>query len=247
VTRVDPLTGRRRPSAWGWLVAISACLVVGVAVLLGVWWLASGRERIATYSVRGALNGVSLDLGGASADIVGGGDGRGVDVRRTDSYTFGRRPAADRDVVRGVLRLRSRCPRSVLASCSSRYRITVPDNIPVNVRSSTGDVRFDEFRGPAQIDTGAGNIDVGGYCGFALLARARAGHVRATASCAPDRLELRSGSGDVRATVPPGRYQVDADSGAGTRSVRGLTEVDDAPFQIQAISSTGDVAVESRR
>ena len=117
----------------------------------------------------------------------------------------------------------------------------------VTVRTSTGDVRFRAFRGPAQIDTGSGDIQVGGYCGFALLARARAGSVRASASCAPDRLELRSGSGDVSAVVPPGRYQVDADTSAGRRRVSGVTEVSDAPFQIQAISSTGDVAVESRR
>jgi hypothetical protein len=51
----------------------------------------------------------------------------------------------------------------------------------------------------------------------------------------------------VSAVVPPGRYQIDADTGAGRRRVRGVTEVSDAPFQIQAISSTGDVAVESRR
>ncbi len=241
------MTGRRRPSTWGWLVAGSASLIVGAAIVLGVWWLASGERVVSTYSVRGALNGITLDLQGASADIVGGGDGRGVDVSHTESYTFGRRPAAGRDVVRGVLKLRSRCPRSVLATCHASYRVRVPDNLPVTVRTTTGDVRFTAFRGPAQIDTGGGNINVGGYCGFALLARARAGDVRASASCAPDRLELRSGSGDVRATVPPGRYQVDADTSGGSRRVAGITQVSDAPFQIQAISSTGDVAVESRR
>ncbi len=241
------MTGRRRPSTWGWLVAGSASAIAIAAIVLGVWWLASGERVVTSYSVRGALNGVTLDVQGASADIVGGGDGRGVEVRRTDFSTFGRRPAATRDVVRGVLRLRSRCPDSVLASCKARYRITVPDNLPITVRTSTGDVRFAAFRGPAQIDTGSGDIRVGGYCGFALLARARAGDVRATASCAPDRLELRSGSGNVSAVVPPGRYQIDADTGAGRRRVRGVTEVSDAPFQIQAISSTGDVAVESRR
>jgi hypothetical protein len=45
--------------------------------------------------------------------------------------------------------------------------------------------------------------------------------------------------------VPPGRYQVDAVSDDGDRSVRGVTEAEDAPFQIQALSSAGDVAVEA--
>lgn len=244
---MDIDSGRRVPSTWRWLVAISAGIVLGAAAVLGVWWLASDQRRIATYSVRGAVSGVALDLAGASADVVGGGEARSVQVRRTDHYTFGRSADARREVTRGVLRLRSRCPVGVLARCQANYRITVPDNMPVTVRTSSGDVRIRAFRGPARIDTATGDIAVGAYCGFALRARARAGSVQATASCAPDRLELRSGSGDVRAIVPEGRYQVDADTGSGSRSVRGITQVDDAPFQIQAISSSGDVAVESRR
>lgn len=246
MTRVDPDTGRRRPSAWGWLVAVSACVVLGAMTALGIWWLASDQRRIATYSVRGAVNGVALDLAAASADVIGGG-ARGIEVRRTDHYTFGRPPDADREVTGGVLRLRSRCPDSVLASCEARYRVTVPDNMQVTVRTTSGDVRVNAFRGAVRIDTDTGDIAVGAYCGFALRARAQAGSVRAAASCAPDRLELRSGSGDVRAIVPAGRYQVDADSGSGSRTVSGVTPVPDAPFQIQAISSTGDVHVERSR
>jgi len=45
--------------------------------------------------------------------------------------------------------------------------------------------------------------------------------------------------------VPPGRYQVDADSDVGSRTVRGLTPAEDAPFQIQVLSSAGDVTVEA--
>jgi hypothetical protein len=247
VTQVDLDTGRRRPSTWGAVVAVSAGIMLGAAAGLGIWWLASDRTQIATYSVRGAVNGVALDLAGASADVVGGGEVRSVQVRRTDHYSFGRRPDADREVARGVLQLRSRCPVAVLSRCQASYRITVPDNMPVTVRTSSGDVRITAFRGPARIDTGTGDIAVGAYCGFSLRARARAGSVQATASCAPYRLELRSGSGDVRAVVPAGRYRVDADAGSGSRSVEGVMQVDDAPFQIQAISSTGDVAVESRR
>ena len=55
----------------------------------------------------------------------------------------------------------------------------------------------------------------------------------------------RQRTGDVRAVVPPGRYQVDADSDVGSRSVHGVTAADDAPFQIQALSSGGDVTVEA--
>jgi hypothetical protein len=236
----------RRPSAWTALVAASAVLVVGSAVGLGIWWLATSERQIATYAVRGAVSSVTLDLGGADATVVGGGSRRAVQVRRTDDFAFGRRADAQRQVTGGALRLRSRCPQTVLASCSARYRVTVPDNIPVTVRTSSGDVRFNAYRGSARIDTQTGNIAVGAWCGFALQARAETGNVRASTSCAPERMELRSRTGDVHAVVPAGRYRVDADSDGGSRRVAGLTAADDAPFQIQALSSAGDVEVETR-
>ena len=67
----------------------------------------------------------------------------------------------------------------------------------------------------------------------------------ATAACAPERLELRSRTGDVRGVVPPGRYRIDADSDEGAPAVRGLPPADDAPFQILALSGAGDVELEA--
>src|SRR4051812_32504550 len=186
-----------------------------------------------------------LDLAGASAVVVGGGSAREIDVRRTDAFSFGRRADAQRGVADGVLRLRSRCPATVVSSCSASYRVSVPDNIPVTVRTSSGDVRFSAYRGSATIATTTGNITVGGYCGFLLQARAESGDVRASTSCSPERLLLRPRSGDVRGVVPAGRYRIDADTDGGSRRVVGLTPAEDAPYQIQALSSAGDVDVET--
>jgi len=236
---------RRRPSPWALVVAASAVIVLGIGLVLGVWWLASSEKRIATYSVTGAVSRVTLDLGGANTVVLGGGSGRAVQVRRTDRFSFGRHADARRAVSDGELRLRSRCPATVLASCSASYRVRVPDNVPVTVRTSSGNVRFSAYRGSASINTTTGNIAVGGYCGFLLQARAESGDVRASTSCSPERLVLRSSSGDVEAIVPAGRYRIDADTDTGSRRVEGLTAADDAPFQIQALSTRGDVDVET--
>jgi putative adhesin len=241
----DAIAPRRRPSPWAWVVTGSAVVVVGFGLLLGVWWLATSETQIATYSVTGAVNRVTLDLGGADATVLGGGSGRAVEVRRTDMFSFGRRADAGRAVSGGELRLRSRCPQTVFASCSASYRVRIPDNIPVTVRTSSGDVRFSAYRGSASINTTTGDISVGGYCGFLLSARAESGNVLASTSCSPERLVLRSRSGDVRAVVPAGRYRVDADTDTGTRRVVGLTAAEDAPFQIQALSTAGNVDVET--
>ena len=236
---------RRRPSAWGWLVAISAAVVVASGLAFAVWWLVTRERSVTTYSVKGALNGITLDLGSADAEIVGGGDRPAVDVRRTDRFSFGRQATSDRRAADGLLAIHSRCPKTILGGCSSAYRLTVPDNVPVTVRTTSGDVTFANYRGSAQVDTDSGSIAVADFCGFALRARSQTGEVSADATCAPERLELRSRSGDVRASVPPGRYQVDAETDSGSRVLRGLTPTDDAPFVIQALSSSGDVLVET--
>jgi hypothetical protein len=46
--------------------------------------------------------------------------------------------------------------------------------------------------------------------------------------------------------VPPGRYQLDAETAAGTRTIIGVTEAADVPFTLQALSSSGNVLVEGR-
>jgi hypothetical protein len=227
------------------MVATSAFLVLASAVALAVWWAFTNERRVSTYGVRGEVNSVFLDLGGADADIVGGGNRPSVQVRRTEEFAFGREAVTQRDAAGGVLRIRSRCPETVLGVCKTAYRLTIPDNVPVTVRTGSGDVRFTGYQGSAQIDTGSGDIAVTSYCGFLLRARADRGDVSAAASCATDRMELRSRTGDVHAIVPPGRYRVDADSDTGDNEVRGLTPSEEAPFVIQALSSAGDVLVEA--
>jgi hypothetical protein len=246
VPRLGPLASRRL-SAWGRLVAASAFVLVGLGLVVGGWWAASGEDRVTSYSVSGSLNGVLLDLGDADADIMGGGEGPPVRVQYRDSFAFGHPPVVRRDVGGGVLSIRARCPTMVLGTCSSRYRVTVPDNVPVTVRTTAGDVRFSDFRGSARIDTRNGDVSVAGFCGFSLRAQTQTGDVQAAVSCATERMVLRSRTGDVRAVVPRGRYRVDASTDSGTRRLNGITSVDDAPFQIQALSSAGDVSVEAAR
>jgi hypothetical protein len=239
--RRSPRRSAHAHSAWTLLVTASACIVGAVTLATAVWWALSSERRVSSYSVRGSLAGITLDLGGSDAEIVGGREEPVVAVRRTDRFAFHQEAEVERDIADGTLRIRSRCPDSVLRTCSASYRLTVPNNVPVTVRTGTGDVRLSGFRGSAQIDTSKGDITASAYCGFLLRARADSGDVSATASCATERLELRSRTGTVRAVVPPGRYQIDADSTNGSSQIQGLTPADDAPFQIQALSTSGDV------
>lgn len=234
---------RRRPSAWAWLVAVSAVLVGALVVGLAVWWAASRQTRITAYAVQGSLAGLELDVGAGDAEVVGAGQGA-LEVRRTDRFAFGHPSREQRDVSRGVLRISSTCPVTVPSGCRVSYRVAVPDNVPVTVRTTSGDVRLGAVRTSARIQTDSGAVTVDAFCGFRLTARSRSGEVSASTSCSPERMELRSTDGDVRAVVPRGLYRIDAASDAGPPRVRGVTNADDAPFLIQALSTRGAVEVQ---
>jgi Putative adhesin len=235
----------RRPSPWWLLVAGSALVLVLVGAVFGVWWMVSSETRIATYRVLGTLTAIELELGPADVEIVGG--ARAVEVRRTDEVAFGRGPEESRELTGSVLRVGSRCSDTVIGTCRSTYRIAVPDNVPLRIGTSSGNVSMTGVNGSVRIGTGSGSITVASFCGFSLSAASSSGDVRTAADCSPERLELRSADGDVRADVPAGRYQVEAVSDAGTVSVEGVTIAEDATFQIEAVSANGDVTVEGLR
>jgi len=46
--------------------------------------------------------------------------------------------------------------------------------------------------------------------------------------------------------MPPGRYDLDAESTSGRERVRGVQATADAPYAVQVLSASGDVSVEGR-
>jgi hypothetical protein len=243
---VESSNHHARLTPWTRLVAVCAVLVVGCLVALATLAVASQGERIVSYPVRGSVTGLQLDLADADVVIARGGRRPAVEIQRRESFAFGHSATARRQVDGGVFMLRSRCPRTVMHSCSVRYRVVVPDNIPIDVRTSSGSISLEGYRGSARLASRSGNLTISDFCGFGLQARAESGTIAANVDCALQQLSLRSTSGSVHAVVPPGRYRLDAETAAGRRAVRGVTEATDAPFSLQALSSSGDVTVEGR-
>ena len=208
------------------------------------WDLASHHERLVSYPVGGAVSRVVLDVDDADVTVVGGGRAAQVEVSRRERYSFGRPADTRKTVENGVFKVTSRCADSMPHACSVRYRVAIPDNVPVDVETGAGDVTFQRYQGSATVSTSAGDVDVEGFCGFSLQATAVSGNVDATAACPLQELALRSRTGSVHAIVPPGRYVIDAQSASGRQTLRGIGSTEDAPFSIQALSSSGDVLVE---
>jgi hypothetical protein len=233
------------PSAlsWWWLVGACALVLLLVAGTLAVWWARTLETRTTSYRVLGDLTALRLDLGDADLELDGG--GTAVEVRRVERFAFGRPSVERKTPEAGRLTLASRCPDQILGGCRTTYFVTVPDNVPVEVATTSGDVSLTGVRASVRIGTDSGAVSATNFCGFALRANSDTGDVSAVSECSAERLELRSGEGDVRAVVPAGRYEIDAQSDSGAVRIRGLTDVESGAFQIQALSTSGDVTVEA--
>jgi hypothetical protein len=57
---------------------------------------------------------------------------------------------------------------------------------------------------------------------------------------------LRTTTGDIHAVMPPGRYDLDSETSSGEQLVRGVVARPDAPYSVQLLSGSGDLAVEGR-
>jgi hypothetical protein len=233
-------------SPWGRIVVISALLVVGGAVALAVAAVASTQEVRPTFTVEGTVDTLTFDVADADVTVIGGGRRDNVEVQRSERYAFGHRPRVDKHPSAGAFSLRSRCPVSLPGPCRVSYRVVVPDNVALDIRTTRGNVALRGYRGSAQVTTTAGRVDISGYCGNSLDARASAGAISVQAECAPPRMSLRTTSGDIRAVMPAGRYDLDAETSAGERSVRGVIARADAPYAVQLLSNSGDLSVEGR-
>jgi len=236
------LLGLRRITPWGLVLVGSATTLLIAGAVLGALWLSSTETRTASSRLPASLRGIELHVQSGDVAIVGGSQ-TGVSISSTDRSVFGHGPREGRSLRDGILRISSGCPQMVVGSCSASYRIDIPNDVPISIRAEDGDIRLDGYRGSADIATDTGAINVEGYCGFVLGAVSASGDVTVSTACSPERLTLRSGSGDVSATVPPGNYRIQAASSAGATSVRGLVDDGGAPWAIQALSNTGHVGL----
>jgi Putative adhesin len=236
---------RRRTSTWTLVVAASVFALAAAAAAMGVLWLVTSGSRSVSYPFSGPLLRVEIEVGSGDVQILGGGRSS-VHVRKTERFAYGHSPQERLDLDGGVLTIASQCASLIVGTCSSDYELAVPDNVALTIRATDGDVRLDGYRGSADVATTRGRIVIDRFCGFLLQATARTGDIDVDTECASERLDLRSDSGDVRAVVPGGRYRIDAGANDGRVAVRGVVHGDDAPWEIQALSGSGDVTIVGR-
>ena len=128
---------------------------------------------------------------------------------------------------------------TLLGPCRVSYRVVVPDNVGLEIRTTYGDVSLSGYRGSAQITSGAGRINISRYCGNSLDARAGSGAIAVQADCAPPRMSLRTRLGrdprrDAGRPLRPRRRER-----VRRARARGDRRAPDAPYSVQVLSGSG--------
>jgi hypothetical protein len=169
----------------------------------------------------------------------------------------------------GTLRLSSSCSPALFSGyCSVDYEIAVPAGTAIQADTSAGDITARDIRStvPTQLFSSAGDITVIGAVTPALRLSTDAGDVRASGVRADeveldsaagdidasllglaDRLNVRTSAGDIGIVVPDAVYRVSTRTSAGDIDDEEIRTSPRAQRSIRAVTSAGDIRIESRR
>jgi hypothetical protein len=230
-----------------------------LGVLVAASFLAR-RAQTQDQSYPGPVQRIELNLGSGDA-VVRATSGAGVSVHRHLVWSFAR-PKIHETLTGQTLTITTNCSGIQFGSgCGVDYTIGVPPGVTLVAKSSTGDVKVSGVQGPVDVRTSTGDVDLTGTSGDLTVhtssgdvtgtgltsphinARVSTADVALTFTKAPDLVDARSSTGDVRVTVPDGdAYKVDISTSTGDRTVR-VSESAGSTRSITVHTSTGDVTV----
>jgi hypothetical protein len=140
-----------------------------------------------------------------------------------------------------------RCARWLSPGCGVSATVAVPKGYPLEIRTSSADVRVDRMTDPARvvtIRTGSGNVTGRRLQALEFAVATDDGNVSASFSKQPSALKVRTISGDVTARIPNGdiKYLAKVHSDTG-RVASSLMNVSNGRGLISLVSASGDITV----
>ncbi len=203
-------------------------------------------------TINKSFNGIKkIHISTASGDCQVIKGGSSVDVTLVHSY--------DEDTYEAIfeqdgstLKIKEEFARNSTSRGSSKWKLTVPDNIELNFstgsgdfnarglaieiksNSGSGDVYLDEISGDIMVNTGSGDVDVDNYDGE-LVVNAGSGGVDLRDSKGSFKINI--GSGNIAAIKLTGKFSMNV--GSGDIDATGLTLTAASAFN----SGTGDARV----
>ena len=212
-------------------IAISVALILG-----GVYWALTGlTEGTKTSQDSYQVQGDALRIESGSAEVeVRAGDESDVKIERQfERNVFGSDPKEKYDD--GKLELKDTGCGFLSLGCKTNYVLTVPRNLKVTLKSSSGDIKVSGLDG-ADLKSSSGSIEVHDIGGSLRLESSsgdlEAQDLRATTVST----ESSSGSVDLDFAVPP--QLVEAKASSGHVAIR--IPSDDMPYKVDTDTSSGD-------
>ncbi|MFE6742058.1 DUF4097 family beta strand repeat-containing protein [Streptomyces tubercidicus] len=193
-----------------------------------------------TYTVHGKVSALSATTHGGDIEVVPVAAGGSVKV--TEKYVYNdRKPSPAHEVKGGRLTLEAEdCGMG--RRCSVAYRVLLPRDASVDLRTSGGDITVRGATGGIAAETSGGDITVEDSTARRAKARTSGGDVDLALSSAPDEVSGRTSGGDVTIRLPKGSYAVDARTSGGSSKVSVPTDKSSA-HKVTARTSGGDVSV----
>ena len=140
-----------------------------------------------------------------------------------------------------------RCARWLSPGCGVSATVAVPKGFPLEIRTSSADVRVEGMTDPGRvvtIRTGSGDVTGRRLQALEFAVATDDGAVSANFSKQPSALKVRTISGDISARIPNGdiKYLTKVHSDTG-RVASGLMNVADGRGLISLLSTSGDITV----
>jgi putative adhesin len=243
-------------------IAISVALILG-----GVYWaLTSLSEDTKTSHQTYPVVGTTLSIETSSTEIqVHAGDVKEITVdRKFKRNALGSDPKDKYDD--GKLDVGAGGCGFLSFGCDTDYVVTVPKDLDVTVKSSSGDLTVIGLGGSTTLESSSGRIEAQGLSGDLTLAsssgdleaagltsasvssKSSSGSVELSFTTAPTTVDVVTSSGDASVRLPEGdeTYKVDTDSKSGDENAE--VKIDPAATRtIKVKSSSGDAVVEYDR
>lgn len=256
---------------------VPAALLHVVGALVGLAVIAAGAFAILILLSRDSFD-VASTYGGVRTLVIRDDTGAveltgvaaGEPLRVVEHVERGL-SAPKRSAVRGpggALTLTGDCPGTGFGSCEIRYRVSVPADTrvvvrsgtgrvhaaglasesPVTLSSGTGDIDVRGLRAPVvALDSGTGEVEASGVDAPRVTATSATGAVGVSMDRVPGDLRAHSSAGSVAVDVPDAAYALDASTAAGKLINAGVRDVATSPRRLSATSDAGDVVLSVRR
>lgn len=229
-------------------VLILGGLVLGASLI-------KRETRVATADVElGGSEPLLILAGAVNVQLVEGDEGvvriraRITSGLRKTDYQLGRRG--------NEIKIVSRCQTWLSPGCGVSATLEVPKGMPVEVRTTSGDVEADALsEGVLTVTSGTGDVSVADLKVDEFSAVTSSGDIHASFATQPFGLKARTGSGDIRASVPAGKrkYAVVVSSKSGNIHNKLEGDVtssfdpkDTGGGIVRATTDSGDIRLENR-